>query len=252
MRRAWTLQETEYLIQHYSNRRALAIAKALDRKIVSVHSKVCALITQGKLQADRRCYNRPWSTDETDYLLEYWGLRPDKTVAEFLHRSVMACEQRTKMLRICRSTNQFNFYAVATIFGVGTGVVQRWWKDGWIRAQRPKTGKQRMSHVDIDSVERFIRKRPYAYDYKRMANGEYLTNVAREVAIKNPYLTPTQAGQRLGWAPERVTACIRRGLVSSVQGYRVGMGGRPLHMIHRKDLPVLEAWGKQVGNRGRH
>ena len=227
--RPWSDDETAYLIDHYATTTLHAIATALGRPFPNVQQKTYTLEKQGKLDRHQRFYHRPWSDDEIEWLHEYWGVWPDEAVAKHLNRTINACVLEAKRTGLGgRKMNVLTAQAVAEVFGVNGKTIVSWIERGWIRGKRTRIAagsvpdpchpekKRRCAYawnISYDSLETFVQTMPWAYDVTLMAEGDYLTRLAKQVAKVDPWLSADEAAAELGWGYEQLRRWIKLGLI---------------------------------------
>lgn len=199
-RRSFTATEDAFILAHYAKARIKDIASALGRVSGSVTSRSQTLAAKGLLDLSTRVYQPAWTDDAEEYLAEHWGRLPDIQVARYLGRTVSACENKAKRLGVARSANIYTARAVGRLFGVDPKTVVTWAERGWIKARRSgyQVGRHLAWSVDDQSLERFVRTHGWAYDWRRMEEGEYLSRLARQVARDDPWLSANEAAKWLG------------------------------------------------------
>ena len=248
-------EQADYLIAHYATMTLRSIAAHLGLRYACVQARSYRLIAKGQLDPTTRFYGRPWNDDEREYLAEHWGKLPDASVAAHLNRTKDACEVEAKRDGLSRRSNVWSASDVARLFGVDRKTVTTWFARGWLKAKRAGfvQGGHRVWNVDEKSLERFVRTMGWAYDWHRMAEGEYLTNLARETAKRDPWLRLEEAAALLGWSKGPLDRWRKRGLLpwkyrpkASQQGPREGYV-----VIRRSDLEVFRATYADVTHRNR-
>lgn len=157
--------------------------------------------------------NRYWTDDDAEYLADHYGRRADASIAAHLGRSLWSIRLKAKRLGINHKSNVWSSRDVARLFGIDGKTVATWIRRGWIKARRAPfgCGANRPWSVDADSLERFVRGMGWAYDWRLMTEGEYLTNIARDLHKADPWLTVPEIARELGWHPGTVQRHVQSG-----------------------------------------
>jgi hypothetical protein len=215
---AFSPAEDEVIITRYATAPISAIAAELDRLYPSIQGRMSRLRALGQLDVHDRCYGRPWSEEDKEYLQEHWGRKSDMAIAETLSRPVGALTNQAKRLGINRRQNVWTATNVANLFGVNIKTVVRWIDRGWIEGKKApfgsggQRGEYRAWSIDDESVETFVRRNGWAYDWRRMIEGEYLTRLARSIAKSDPWLTIDECAAALSLHRGTVSRWTKEGL----------------------------------------
>lgn len=235
--RRFTAEEDAYLIAHYSTETIRQIARHLGRSWGVVQQRTYWLQKHGRLDVFERHYHRPWSEADDEYLHEWWGKLRGETVARHLNRSVNACVIRAKRaMGLNGHQNIWPARVVARLFGVNDKTIVQWVKRGWLKARRAGcgAGRTRCWDVDEDSIERFIVLMGWAYDWRRMESGEYLTRLARRVARADPWLTVDEAAREADVVPATIRQWVERGHLPARHRPKCGQYGHAYVLVVRK------------------
>lgn len=217
-RGAFSPAEDEVILGNYATTTVRAIAEKLGRPYPNVQGRITRLCAAGRLDILARFYHRLWSDDDLEYLQEHWGRVADDEVARHLNRSISAVVLKAKRLGISRRENVWTATNVAELFGVNIKTVVRWIDRGWIAGKKApfgsggQNGEYRAWSIDDASVERFVRRQGWAYDWRRMIEGEYLTRLARSIAKSDPWLTIDDCAAELRLHRGTVSRWTKEGL----------------------------------------
>ncbi len=178
-----------------------------------------------------------WLDDDKDYLMDSYGRLTDEEIAAQLGRKPTALRGQAKRLGINHRMAIYSASDVARLFGVAVSTVLRWRRRRIIRARRSiiAVGTHRCWDFSEDEIERFVRETPWVYDPRRMAPGEYLTNIARQIVKADPYLTTDEAAVIAGVSCWTINEWCRRGLPCQ-RRYMKGGSYLGVHVVLRSDL----------------
>lgn len=240
-----TPEQEQYIIHWFPKWTTMEIAKQLNVTRKAVLVRLRGLRKEGRLPRAIRNAFTSWSEEEEDYLREQWGIMTNQGVATHLGRTVHACEFHADSIGINRRMNVYTMNDVARLFGINHSTAKHWVEKGWIKAIRAgfKSGPYRAWSIDENSIERFIRTKPWAYNYKLMTPGDYWTNLAKDAWANDPYVTVKEACFMLGWGKQRVHYWLQRGAIPS---YHRPKSGRSLGtskgwtMVRKSDVPLLQ------------
>ncbi len=241
-RRPFSPAKDAYIVANYSKKTLKDMALELDRHWGSVQQHIDLLIKAGKLSRRDRLYRPRWTEGDDEYLNESWGISSDKAVTKHLGRSINACNLRAdRTLGISRKTNIYSMRQVARIFGVDDKTPLRWAGRGWVKCKRAgyKTGPNRVWNFDHESIERFITTMSWAYDWRRMGEEGYFTELARRVNHDDPWLTFAEACSKMGWNHAHLERWYRRGFLPFKWRPKQQKSGdqRGLIVVRKSDLP---------------
>lgn len=164
---------------------------------------------------------RAWTEADDQYLSEYWGKRPDRTVARHLGRTVDACKIRaTRHLGLARKDQFYTARQVAQILGVDRHRIVRWMREGVLTGSRSAVRcatSRRMWAVDEPDLIAFLRREVWRYDRTRIERGSYWRRVADAAWDRDPLLTVPEAAARLGVCTATVHRHLQRGWLRGVK-----------------------------------
>jgi hypothetical protein len=185
-----------------------------------------------------------WRPEDDAFLAAHWGRRPDAWVAARLGRTPQTCHLRaTRHLGQTRRDALLTARDLGRLFGVDpTTAVRAWLPRGWVAAAKSSVGAGPRTTAwafDPESVERFVRERPWAYDWRTTDPAHPLGRLAREVNEADPWLTLPEAMARYGFGTTFAKTWTRRGLLPSRRRPVYGRGGaRAGRLVFReRDLP---------------
>jgi hypothetical protein len=229
-RRGWTLKR---------------IASQCGRHWGVVQARVNLLIDAGELRR-RSLYNRPWTAREDAYLRAHFGLAPDAEIVQHLGRTLNAIHVRAaRHLKLCRKDNFLTMRATARIFGVDDKTPLRWAERGWVSTHRGpfKQGPSRVRVFPEAALRRFIETMPWAYDWRRMKRGHWLTELARQVDEADPWLTCEQAARDVPFVAGSISAWCDRGILPFRRRPKQGRAGprEGMKVFKRSDLMAVVA-----------
>lgn len=161
-----------------------------------------------------------WSVKDEDYLKERLGVYPLATIAKRLGRTDVSVRLKMKRLGLNQKTNTYTMRAVAKIFGVDSHkVLDQWIAGGLMKAKAgPYTqGPHRVWSITYEEIERFIKRHPEQYDWRRMPYS-YFRNVAKRVYDEDPPLSVNEFARLTGLSHEMVRRYLRQG---RIEGTRV-------------------------------
>lgn len=216
MRAPFTEAEDEFVIANYSSMKLKDMAVQLERGWGSVQQRIDLLIKARKLKRDGRYYRRPWTEEEETYLAENWGVVSTKSIARHLGRSSDALKIRTtRVLKIAKKDNVYTMRQTARIFGVDDKTPLRWAERGWLKCKRAgyHCGGGIAWNFSHESIERFIVKMGWAYDWRRMGNEGYFRHLAEKINMADPWLMLPEVCEYLGWSRAKADRWRRRGLI---------------------------------------
>lgn len=239
-RRRFSAEEDAYIVAHYSTLTLVEMARALSRSDSSICHRCDALVRAGKLDRSQRAYHRNWTEREDDWLSDHWGVMGDDAIAARLRRSVVAVAVRAKRLGLTRRLAVYSASDVARLFGVGSKAVVVWAERGWVEARRSpiRCGPNRVWSFSERSLDRFVRDCGWAYDWRRMEPGEYLSNLAKRVDSADPWLTIPEVSRLLGRSPCFIRRWISRGVLPFRRRPKQQHAGDPagLIVVRKSDL----------------
>lgn len=204
----------DFVRAHYRAMPMREMAKALGVTGSAVQARAQKLIRRGDIDPRQRAYHPPWTEEEDEYLGEYWGELPDRTISRHLGRTVVACELRAKRaLNINRRQQAYTLRDTCALFGVEHHTVEMWMDRGYMKAKRAPFayGLYRVWQFADEAIKRFIRRCPQHYDRTRIERGTYWRNLADQVWERDPWLTREEAARRLGVHPDTISRHCARG-----------------------------------------
>ncbi len=215
-----------------------ALAGPLDRRETAIHSRARALVKRGVLDPAQRWWRQPWSEAEMDTFLDLLGNVPLRSIARELGRSETALWVRKKRLGITQRDNWLTARSVAQLLGVDEKRVIWLIEHGLIAAHKSRVfcGKTRMWRIEVEALERFIRKHPAWYDRRRI-NEEPWLSLARVVWRADPVYTAQEAARRLGVSKGLIAEHCKRGWIA---GEKVQNSGN--HGTWYVRQSALDAW----------
>lgn len=238
--RPFTPAEDAYLCAEYSRRMIRDMAAQLGRNVQVVQQRIDRLIAEGRLNRADRCYHRPWTPAEDEYLADWWGMQPDTEVARHLRRSVDACKIRaTRQHGLARKHQFWTARDVARLFGVDDHLVIRWIRDGYLAARKSSVGcsSGAMWEIQPEAIERFIKTHPWRYDPRRMEWGDYHRNLAERIHAADPWLSVAEAARLLDVSTACLVRHLERGWLTGERRY--GAGGQGEWRIRRSVLATF-------------
>lgn len=169
-RRPYSPADDAVIVSHYSQEPLARIALRLGRPVPSVRERAARLVRQGRLARRSRCYHRPWTALELEFLCERRGDMADAALARRLGRTVRAVEVRGKRLHVPAKANWLSAAQVGAILGRDRKTVVRLGQRGRLRLRRSvvRAGRHRTWRCDILELERFIAEERDAYDATRI------------------------------------------------------------------------------------
>jgi hypothetical protein len=214
----FTPAEDAFIIAHYPTLTFQEMAAALGRRYAGIQSRASCLVAQGRLDVHQRHYQRPWTEDDEDYLNDQWGKVSDTEMTKHLNRSPVALTIKAKRLGINRRQNVWTARNVAEVFGVDPKTVIRWLDRGWIQGKKApfgsggQRGEYRAWSFEEASLETFVREMGWAFDWRRMVEGDYLTRLAKSLDKADPWLTLGECGKLIRHHQGTVYRWTREGL----------------------------------------
>lgn len=134
-------------------------------------------------------YSR-WTQEQTDLLLENYGILKDEILAKKLDRSASAIRARANHLHLIRSQNFLTASDVARIFGIDEGTLSVIWiPKGLLKAKKSTVGggRNRRWRIEERDLEAFIKNHQDRYDPAKV-NPElypYWANLVKKYVPKN-------------------------------------------------------------------
>ncbi|MGH2355788.1 MAG: hypothetical protein ACRDJN_29620 [Chloroflexota bacterium] len=168
--------------------------------------------------------NDVWTDEEDTYLRRWWGLVPDAEVAAQLGRTIngvhLHAQRKLGLNRLenaCRVGHAMTVREVAALFGCDPSTpVRSWAKRGWLPVVRSavQAGPDGTAWLCcVDCVRQFVLTHGWAYDWRRMQPGHPLTDLAREVNTRDPWLTQAEVTARYGRSPTFLKHWRERGFL---------------------------------------
>jgi hypothetical protein len=120
-------------------------------------------------------YNRRWTPEEEEWLIERYGLVSDRYIRQKLRRSKTAVLLKAKRLGLTKKQNMFTLQSLGKLFKVDSHKVRQWVFDGWLISRRSpwKQGPNAVWIVEAEAVEDFIKQHADKYDRHRINRNDY-------------------------------------------------------------------------------
>ena len=184
--------------------------------------------TCGRCSACRR-----WTEPEDAFVDELLGHCELSEIVRRLHqrygieRSVPGLVSRLKRRARSRWSADLSLRDLERLFGIDHRVILRWWvKPGLLLGRRwSGRGPHAGWLFSGESVERFVRDHPYAYNAARMQRGHPLTRLAVVEAALQRWRSCEELAAYLGVSRWTVLRAVRAGIVPHKRRYGAGKHG---------------------------
>ena len=113
--------------------------------------------------------NKNWSTQEDNYLKEYWTNKTLNSLAKNLNRSTGSVFARAKKLKLGgMHVNRVSINMICNIMQLEAHTVRRWINDHGLKATKITTNKHKRWHINIDDLLDWLEKNQDRFDSRRL------------------------------------------------------------------------------------
>lgn len=187
-----------------------------------------------------------WTPEEDDQLRAIAGTVPCEQLADAwrdrtgIARTFHALRIRAKRIGVSMWARGMSLTEVEMLFRLDHRAIERnWIRTGELPSKRwGGRGPNAGWWFETADVERFIRDRPWRYDWTRMQPGHRLTRVAELVNRADLWRTYDELAAYVGITTTNLDRWRRRGLVP--HQFRPKAGG-PRIMVRGRDFPAIRA-----------
>lgn len=186
-----------------------------------------------------------WIPAEDDAIRKLAGKHTAEEIGKDIGRATASVHWRARRLGISLQLDFWSLQRVAHLFGFEFHSAKRAWVDTGLLPARKIPGRGRFGgwRIEEQDIEGFIRRCPWAYDANRMVpRWHRLTQLAKSVQRRDPWVLRREAAEYLGVPPLRLTAYCAMGLIpherSHTTGITGGVGGQLIFRV--ADLPAAK------------
>ncbi len=165
--------------------------------------------------------SRSWSPEQEAALAEMAGRYSPEAISERVSdlgrpRSPKAVKDRAQALGISLERVGLTASEIQRILATNSRTIKTWLDDGELASEALNTGPRRPRIVQPAELERFIRSRPWLFDWRRMQPGRW-RDFVRATQLAVPTLNLVAAGRYLGVCDSTVSLWARLGLIPGAE-----------------------------------
>lgn len=168
----------------------------------------------------RKRHTRPssrWPREQDAVLREMAGYFSPHDIAERvsthgLERSWKAVKDRAEALGISLQRCGLTATEIFRTLAISSSSLRGWLDSGELASEATGTGPRRSRIVQPAELERFIRSRPWLFDWRRMRPGRW-RDFVRATHLAQPMLSQVEASRHLGVCDSTISLWARRGLI---------------------------------------
>ena len=204
--------------------------------------------SEGRFAGKRRSI-RPdaWSRDEYELLERLAGTMEIERIAERISeqsripRTANAVKVKIQRRGLSRWVRGMSLMEIERLFGLDhRPIIKHWVTPGLLVGRRwSGRGPNAGWWFEPSDVEAFIRRYPWAYDWKQMQPRHRLTSLAEMVNRADPWLTYEELGHFVGLSSSNLDKWRRRGLIPFQRRPKGGPDG--YIMVRARDLRSIKA-----------
>jgi len=152
LKKRWTKEEDNYIIENYGVLTAAEISKKLGRSVYALRKRAIAIGVT--------CEAKRWSTEEMDFLNEKWGILNLDTIAQKLNRSrnsiLIKAYQMSLREQAAANGAYFTPNDVSSILGINIRTLYSWIWNGCMGHRKFRVGKKKKYQITVEDLCRFI------------------------------------------------------------------------------------------------
>lgn len=186
-----------------------------------------------------------WIPAEDDAIRNLAGTHTPEEIGADIGRATASVHTRARKLGVSLRMDYWSLQRVSKLFDFEFHSVKRAWIDPGLLVARKVEGRSRHGgwRIEEADIEDFIRRCPWAYDANRMVPRFHrLTQLAKAVQKRDPWVLKPEAAEYLGISPFRVGTYCALGLIphqrSRTTGIGGGVGGQLMFRV--ADLPAAK------------
>ncbi len=189
-----------------------------------------------------------WTPEEDGLLRQLAGTMEEAEIARIIserygtYRTATAVHVRAVRRGISLWAKGMALGHLVEVFGYDHRVIKRWWINTGLLSGRRWSGRGPNEGwwFEPADVETFVRRYPWAYDWKRMKPRHPLTRLAEVVNKADPWLTLQDLASYVGLNISNTARWMRRGLIPHQHRPKSGPGSG-LIVIRGRDFRAIKA-----------
>lgn len=198
LKRRWTEEEDDYIIENYGVLTAAEISRKLGRSVYALRKRAIAIGVT--------CEAKRWSAEEMEFLNEKWGILNLDTIAQKLNRSrnsiLIKAYQMSLREQAAANGAYFTPNDVSSILGINIRTLYSWIWNGCLGHRKFRVGKKKKYQITVEDLCRFIEEHQNKWNSQKADITQIKSYYTSYFIARNN--TVTIRGEMPDWMQEKI------------------------------------------------